>query len=169
MESIPVSVCIIAGNEAQRIRKVLESVQGGTSEIVILLNQEVNDGTDQIAKEFGAKVFREPWKGFIGQKNSAAEKCSQPWLLNLDADEAVTPELKKEIQSLLASGTPPHTAYEFPRCTFFCGRWIRHGDWYPDRVQRLWRRGAARWAGEEPHARLQIDGTVGRLNADLLH
>ena len=169
MESLPVSVCIIAGNEAQRIRKVLESVQGWTSEIVILLNQEVNDSTDKVAAEFGAKVFREPWKGFIGQKNSAAEKCSQPWLLNLDADEAVTPELKKEIQSLLASGTPPHTAYEFPRCTFFCGRWIRHGDWYPDRVQRLWRRGTARWAGEEPHARLQIDGTVGRLNADLLH
>jgi glycosyltransferase involved in cell wall biosynthesis len=168
-QRLPVSICLIAGNEAPRIRRALESVAVWAGEIVIVLNAEVNDGTDKIAEEFGAKVFREPWKGFIGQKNSVAEKCSQPWLLNLDADEVVTPELQNEISSLLAFKKNSHAAHEFPRCTFYCGRWIRHGDWYPDRVLRLWRRGAARWAGEEPHAYLEVTGTIGRLNSDLLH
>jgi len=67
-----------------------------------------------------------------------------------------------------ASGDQP-AAYEFPRCTYYCGRWIRHGDWYPDRVCRLWRHGRARWVGQEPHARLEVDGATGRLRSDLLH
>jgi glycosyltransferase involved in cell wall biosynthesis len=166
---LPISICLISGSEAHRIRRVLESVAGWAGEIVIVLNAEVSDGTDQIAAEFGAQVFREPWKGFIGQKNSVAEKCTQPWLLNLDADEIVTPELQNEIAALLASGNPPHAAYEFPRCTFYCGRWIRHGDWYPDRILRLWRRGAARWAGEDPHAKLEVNGSIGRLRSDVQH
>lgn len=166
---LPISVCIIAANEAHRIRSALTSVAGWTREIIVVLNDDVNDGTDKIAAEFGAKVFREPWKGFIGQKHSAAEKCQQPWLLNLDADEIVTPELKKEIETVVGLKGAPYAAYEFPRCVFYCGRWIRHGDWYPDRVQRLWRRGAARWGGEEPHARLEVDGQVGRLRSDLHH
>ncbi len=169
MNRLPISICLVAGNEAHRIRRTLESVAGWSAEIVIVLNAEVNDGTDKIAGEFGAKVFREPWKGFIGQKNSVAEKCTQPWLLNLDADEVVTPELQNEISCLLAAQKIPHAAYEFPRCTFYCGRWIRHGDWYPDRVLRLWRRSAAHWAGDEPHAKLEVTGTIGRLHSDLQH
>jgi glycosyltransferase involved in cell wall biosynthesis len=169
MNRLPISICLVAGNEAHRIRRTLESVAGWSGEIVIVLNAEVDDGTDKIAGEFGAKIFREPWKGFIGQKNSVAEKCTQPWLLNLDADEVVTPELQNEISLLLASGKNSHAAYEFPRCTFYCGRWIRHGDWYPDRVLRLWRRGAAHWAGDEPHAKLEVTGTIGRLRSDLQH
>ena len=94
---LPISVCLVAANEAHRIRGTLESVTGWVTEIVVVLNDDVNDGTDRIAESFGAKVFREPWKGFTGQKNSAAEKCGQPWLLNLDADEVVTPELAGEI------------------------------------------------------------------------
>jgi glycosyltransferase involved in cell wall biosynthesis len=166
---LPLSVCMIAGNEAHRIRRALASVSGWASEIILVLNEEVADGTDKIALEFGARIFREPWKGFVGQKNSAAEKCSQPWLLNLDADEVVTPELQKEIAALVTSSSSLHAAYEFPRCTFYCARWIRHGDWYPDRVLRLWRRETGRWAGQEPHARLEINGTIGRLRSDLSH
>ena len=165
----PISVCLIAGNEAHRIRHALESVAGWAAEIIVVLNEDVNDGTDKIAESFGARVFREPWKGFIGQKNSAAEKCTHPWLLNLDADEVVTPELQNEIARLLASAKPVYAACEFPRCTFYCGRWIRHGDWYPDRVLRLWQRHAARWVGEEPHAHLQVTGQIGRLRSDMLH
>ena len=74
-EKSPVSVCLIAGNEAARIRRALESVAGRTAEIIVVLNDDVNDGTDQIADSFGAKVFREPWQGHIGQKNSAAQKA----------------------------------------------------------------------------------------------
>jgi glycosyltransferase involved in cell wall biosynthesis len=129
----------------------------------------VSDATEEIALRYGAKVFREPWKGFVGQKNSVADKATQPWLLNLDADEIVGPELRKEIARAVSSSEASPAAFEFPRCTYYCGRWIRHGDWYPDRVLRLWRRGSARWAGDEPHAHLVVNGAVGRFNADLLH
>lgn len=164
----PISVCIIAGNEAKRIRRTLTSVAGWTEEIIVVLNDTVNDGTDTIAAEFGAKVFREPWKGHIGQKNSAADKASQPWLLGLDADEEISESLREEIQRAV-SGPGDQAAFCFPRCTQFCGRWIRHGDWYPDRQTRLWRRGAARWGGVDPHDKLLVQGSVGRLRGDLLH
>ena len=165
---LPISVCLISGAEAPRIRRALDSVSGWAGEIIVVLNAEVDDGTDKIAEACGAKVFREPWKGFIAQKNSAAEKCSQPWLLNLDADEEVTPELRAEIQRAVTS-PGEHAAFSFPRCTNYFGRWIRHGDWYPDRVTRLWKRGAARWAGEDPHARLEVNGSTGKISGDLLH
>jgi len=166
---LPISVCFISGAEAHRLGRALESVASWTSEIIVLLNEEVQDGTEEIAIRHGAKVFRESWKGFIGQKNSAAEKATQRWLLNLDADEVVTTELAEEIRAAVNHPASPHAAYEFPRCTFYCGRWIRHGDWYPDRVLRLWRKGKAQWLGEEPHARLEVAGTIGRLRSDLQH
>lgn len=166
---LPLSVCMISGAEASRIGRALESVAGWAAEIIVVLNADVSDGTEKLAKERGAKVFREPWKGFIGQKNSVTEKAAQPWLLNVDADESVSPELALEIARVVEGSPAAHAAYEFPRCTFYCGRWIRHGDWYPDRVLRLWRRGGAHWTGEEPHARLQVSGRIGRLQADLLH
>jgi glycosyltransferase involved in cell wall biosynthesis len=165
---LPISVCIIAGNEAARIRRAFDSVAGWTSEIILVINDDVNDGTDKIAESFGAKVFREPWKGFVAQKNSAADKAAQPWLLNLDADEEVSPALRDEIQCAMAA-PGHHAAFCFPRSTKFCGRWIRHGDWYPDRQTRLWRRGHARWIGAEVHETLQADGAVGKLRGELLH
>lgn len=160
---------MVSAAEAGRISGALESVAGWAGEIVVVLNADVTDGTEEIAVRHGAKVHREPWKGFIAQKNSVAEKASQPWLLNLDADEVVPQELAKEIAAVVLAPASTHAAYEFPRCTFYCGRWIRHGDWYPDRVIRLWKKGAAHWTGENPHARLQVDGTIGRLQTDLLH
>lgn len=166
---LPISVCLVSGAEAHRIGQTLESVVAWAGEIIIVLNEEVRDGTEEVALRYGAKVFRESWKGFIGQKNSVAEKAAQPWLLNLDADEVVTPSLAEEIRVAVGNPQSSHAAYEFPRCTFYCGRWIRHGDWYPDRVLRLWQRGQARWVGEEPHARLAVTGSVGRLRSDLEH
>ena len=145
MKKLPISVCMVSGAEAHRIGRALESVADWASEIIVVLNEEVADGTDALAARFGAKIFREPWRGFIAQKNSAAEKATQPWLLNLDADEVVSPELQREIAATVQGEENPLAACEFPRCTFYCGRWIRHGDWYPDRVLRLWRRGTARW------------------------
>jgi hypothetical protein len=168
---LPISVCVIAGNEAHRIRRALESVAGWTSETVVLLNDDVNDGTDKIAAECGANVFREPWKGHIAQKNSAARNASKEWILGLDADEVVSPELRMEIQQWFARPEKLQgiDALSFPRCTFYCGRWIRHGDWYPDRQTRLWRRGRAEWGGTDPHDKLIVDGKVGRLKSDLQH
>jgi glycosyltransferase involved in cell wall biosynthesis len=166
---LPLSVCMISGAEAPRIVRALESISGWAAEIIVVLNEQVDDGTEQIALKYGARVFREPWKGFIAQKNSAADKANQSWLLNLDADEMVPAELAGQISTVVNSSPHSIAAYEFPRCTFYSGRWIRHGDWYPDRVLRLWQRGKARWSGEDPHARLAVNGSVGRLNSDLLH
>jgi glycosyltransferase involved in cell wall biosynthesis len=166
---LPLSVCMISGAEAPRIVRALQSISSLASELIVVLNEQVDDGTEQLALKHGAKVFREPWKGFIAQKNSAADKATQPWLLNLDADEMVTPALAAEISKVVESPGDSAAAYEFPRCTFYSGRWIRHGDWYPDRVLRLWRRGSARWSGEDPHARLEVTGAIGRLSSDLLH
>lgn len=165
---LPISICIIAGNEAHRITPALQSVVEWAAEIVVVINADVNDGTDRIVESFGGKVFREPWKGHIAQKNSAVEKASQSWLLGLDADEVISAPLAGEIRrALLASND--YAAYCFPRCTQFCGRWIRHGDWYPDRQTRLWRRGQARWGGVDPHDKLLVQGRVGRLHSDLEH
>jgi len=171
VNKLPISVCIISGAEAQRVARALESIQGWTGEIIMVLNEDVHDGTEEIARQYGATIFREPWKGHIAQKNSAAEKATQEWLLGLDADEVVSPGLRDEIIAALEheAQAPQHEAFSFPRLSYYCGRWIRHGDWYPDRKTRLWRRGKARWGGENPHDKLMVDGRVGRLRHDLLH
>jgi glycosyltransferase involved in cell wall biosynthesis len=166
---LPVSVCIISGAEAHRIGRALDSVSGWTEEIVVVLNQEAADGTDRIAGERGARVVREPWQGFVAQKNSVLSKASQPWVLGLDADEAVSPELRDEIATLLSKNDNQCEAYSFPRLSFYLGRWIRHGDWYPDRCTRLWQRGKAHWTGIDPHASLKVEGSTGRLKNHLWH
>lgn len=171
MDRLPISVCMIAGAEAHRIGRALASVASWTRELIVVVNQEVSDGTDAVAAQFGATVFREPWKGHIAQKNSAAAKASQPWLFGLDADEEVSAPLQAEIAQALAAEAqaPRYAAFSMPRCTWFAGRWIRHGDWYPDRKVRLWRQGHGHWAGTDPHDRLQVSGRIGRLRHDLLH
>jgi len=168
---LPISVCMIAGAEANRIRRSLESVAAWTSELIVVINDNVSDGTDDIAKACGATVFREPWKGHIAQKNSATAKATQPWLLGLDADEVVSPELRTEIIELFSDSTrlASCAAFSFPRLTTFCGKWIRHGDWYPDRGTRLWRKGAAEWGGVNPHDKLIVRGETGKLQSNLLH
>lgn len=170
-ERLPISVCLIAANEAHRIRRALESVTGWTGEIIVVLNDDVSDETGNIAGSFGAKVFREKWKGHIAQKNSAAQKAAGEWILGLDADEVISPELRQEIREWFAHPEKLRAiaALNFPRCTCYCGRWIRHGDWYPDRQTRLWRRGAAEWGGVDPHDKLIVRGHVQKLKSNLQH
>jgi glycosyltransferase involved in cell wall biosynthesis len=162
---------MVSAAEAHRIGKALASVAEWTSEIVVVLNEEVSDGTEQIARSHGAKVIREPWKGMIGQKASVAAKATQEWILDLDADEVVSDELRGEIQHAL-SEKPVNgqvAAFSYPRLSWYCGRWIRHGDWYPDRQNRFWRRGRGHWGGVDPHAKLIVDGEVKKLRSNLLH
>ena len=168
---LPISVCMISGAEVSRIGKALASVAGWTSQIVVVLNQEVTDGTDRIAAEFGAELHREPWKGHIAQKNSAAQKATHPWILGLDADEEVSTPLREEIRTRLLDPVKSEgiAAFSFPRRTWYCGRWIGHGDWYPDRQVRLWQRGLATWGGVDPHDKLLVKGRIEKLRADLHH
>jgi glycosyltransferase involved in cell wall biosynthesis len=162
---------MISGAEAHRIGRALASVADWAAEIVVVLNQDVSDDTERIARQHGAKIFREPWKGHVAQKNSAGEKAGQEWILGLDADEEVSAELRQEIRALLSDSarSAPFAAFSFPRLSWYCGRWIRHGDWYPDRKTRLWRRGQARWGGLDPHDKLEAAGRVGKLRSNLHH
>ena len=171
MAKLPVSVCMISGAEAGRIGRALQSAADRASEVIVVLNEDVRDGTDTLCETQGAKVYREPWKGFVGQKNSAAAKASCPWILSLDADEEIPPALWAEIAAMIddPASNSPYAAFDFPRCSYYCGRWIRHGDWYPDRVLRLWRKGSAAWVGIEIHERLEVTGAVGHLRSDLRH
>ena len=171
MTRLPISVAMISGAEASRIGRSLQSVADWTSEIIVVLNEEVRDGTEEIAQRHGAKVFREPWKGYLAQKQSAADKASETWILNLDADEVVSDALRGELLGLFAGGNLSEriTAFSMPRLSWYCGRWIRHGDWYPDRLVRLWRRGQGRWGGMDPHPYGVVAGEVKKLRGDLHH
>ncbi|MDE3067838.1 MAG: glycosyltransferase family 2 protein [Verrucomicrobiota bacterium] len=168
---LPISVCIIASNEGRRIRRALDSVAGWVAEIVVVIDDKVTDGTDKIAESYGAKIFSRLWEGHAVHRNFASGKATQPWHFALDVDEVVSPKLRAEIVRVIsgADASPDSAvAYGFPRCTFYHGRWIRHGDWYPDRKVRIWRREAGRWEGS-PHEKLIVQGRVQWLHGDLLH
>lgn len=167
---LPISVCLIAGDEVHRIARALASVQGWTAEIVVVINDLVTDGTDRVAVAHGARIFSQPWQGYAAQRNFATRQATQPWILAIDADEVVSDGLREEIIALFAAGngTASPAAYSFPRLSYFCGRWIRHGNWYPDRKARLWQKGCAEWQGIV-HERLVVAGTTCSLKSDLLH
>jgi glycosyltransferase involved in cell wall biosynthesis len=162
------SVVVIARNEAANLRACLASV-AFADELVVVDNGST-DGTPAIARECGARVLETAdWPGFGPQKNRALALASCDWVLSLDADERVTPELGAQIQAAMASGTA--TAFEIPRLTRFCGQWIHHCGWTPDHVLRLFRRGTARFSDDLVHERVVTDSGVrkARLASPLLH
>jgi glycosyltransferase involved in cell wall biosynthesis len=169
VNKLPISVCIISGAEAARIEKCLRSVSGWTNEIIVVLNPEVNDGTDSIAASYGAKIFRQPWLGFREQKNIALGYATQEWILSLDADEEVSDELRTSIMRFFEGDQSRYSGARFARKVWFLGRWISHGDWYPDRVLRLFRRDKGKWAGSAEHCAVGLDGSMTTLKGDLLH
>ena len=160
------SVVVITFNEEANIRNLLESVRAADEHIV--LDCGSTDRTPEIARAFGAKTFTEAWKGYSTQKNSAIEKASGDWVLSLDADEAVEPELMEEIFSVL-DRNPSVNGYYLPRKNYFLGRWIRHGGFYPDRKLRLFRRGRGRFRERPVHEVVEVDGPTARLNHALVH
>jgi glycosyltransferase involved in cell wall biosynthesis len=166
---LPISVCLVAGAEAQRIGRALASVAGWTREIIVVLNEEVADGTDLVAAQYGARVYRHPWQGFREQKNLVLTYATQPWILSLDADEEISPALHEEIRAFLLGPEPNPNGASMPRKVWFLGRWITHGDWYPDRVLRLFRRGHGRWAGTPEHCYVKVAGSCVKLKGDLHH
>ena len=161
------SVLVITGNEEQNIRDCLSSVRWA-SEIVVV-DSGSRDKTVAIAKEFTQKVFVKEWKGYAAAKNFGLSNCGGDWVLWLDADERVSEELAKEIQTVVSQEVAPFGAYEFPRKAFFLGRWIRHCGWYPGYVTRLFKREAGRFSENKVHERLEFIGALGRLQSDLFH
>lgn len=164
-DCLPLSVAIISFNEEANIARCIAAVKEIATEIIVV-DSHSTDRTVEIAESFGAKVILEEWKGHIGQKNSALDKCSCPWILSIDCDEVVSPELQESIRQTVLNGTLE--GYQLNRKTYFLGRWIEHA-WYPDWKARLIRNGFGRWSGYDPHDRLVVTGTTGRLSGDLFH
>ena len=161
-----ISATIIALNEQGNIARAIRSV--GFCEEVLVVDSGSADRTVEIAESLGARVVKNDWPGYAAQKNFAANAASNDWILSLDADEAVGPELAAEILRLKAH-LPDRGGYDFPRLAHYCGRWIRHSGWYPDRKARLYRRDFGTWIGTFVHESLELSGPVGHLNGDLLH
>lgn len=160
------TVAIIAHNEQDRLPKTLEQIQDIASEI-ILINSCSTDNTVAVAQSYGAKVFTEEFKGYVEQKNSLIPKCTQDWILFLDADEVVNDELKAAIVKAIASGNAQ--AYEMNRLTFYLGKLLKHA-WQPNYRLRLVRRAAnPKWVGEIVHESLACDDAVARLPGYIIH
>ncbi|MDR3754912.1 MAG: glycosyltransferase family 2 protein [Terracidiphilus sp.] len=160
------SVALITRNEAANLPRTLASARWANE--IVVVDSGSTDATLDLAREAGARVFEEPWKGFAAQKNSAIAHATGDWILSLDADEEVSPELAQEIQALLA-GEPVFSAYRIPRLNHFLGRPLRHGGYWPDPKLRLFRRGAAQFADRPVHETMVAGGPVGRLRGPLIH
>lgn len=163
------SVAVITYNEERNIERCLASVRGLADEIVVV-DSGSTDRTSAMASASGARVIVHPFEGHIQQKNFAITQCRHEWVLSLDADEALTPELTASIRNALSA--PAYHGYEMNRLTNYCGSWIRHGGWYPDRKVRLFRKDKGAWTGINPHDRYELSdpsAALGRLKGDLLH
>jgi glycosyltransferase involved in cell wall biosynthesis len=164
----PLSVVIITFNEEQNIERCIQSVKDVADEIIVL-DSFSTDKTVDIARNLGAIVHQEKFRGYIGQKNLAIQLASHNYVLSLDADEALNQKLAVSILQVKKDFSC--RAYRMNRCTNYCGHFIRHGLWYPDQKIRLFDRRCARWAGMNPHDKIEVDKnfSVGWLEGDILH
>jgi glycosyltransferase involved in cell wall biosynthesis len=159
------SVVVICFNEEAILGECLSAVQWADE--IVVLDSFSTDGTLAIARSYTTQVFQSEWQGYARQKSLALTYASHPWVLSLDADEVVSPELAREIQSLLAR-EPDLAGYRVPRMAFYLGRFLRHC-WYPDLKIRLFQRGRGRWSEHEVHESVLLDGPAGRLEHPLFH
>ena len=166
---IKLSVVIITLNEEKNIKRCLDSIKNVADEILVV-DSLSTDKTVDIAKEYGARIVLQKFLGHIEQKNFAAQNATYDWVLSLDADECLTPELEKNIQR--TKENPDRNAYRFPRLNNFCGKWIKHSGMYPDAKIRLFNRVKGKWTGENPHDKWILNNKnerEGFLKGDLLH
>jgi glycosyltransferase involved in cell wall biosynthesis len=164
------SVAIIARDEEQHIGGCLESVYMLADEVVVLLDTRSQDGTAAICHAFGAHVSREPWRGYAGQRNRALDLCRGSWVLFIDADERLTPALRREIAACLPAAGAELAGYRIPRHNVFFGHVLRGGGWYPDHQLRLLRRTHARYDERHlVHERATLRGDTATLRHHLLH
>jgi glycosyltransferase involved in cell wall biosynthesis len=162
-----VSVTVITLNEATDLGDALKSV--AWADELIVVDSMSTDDTVAVARQHTDRVIVREWPGYVEQKNYAAALATNDWILSLDADERVTPELALNIRKAL-SGTPSHGGYRMPRVTYHLGRWIRTTDWYPDYQLRLYDRRVAAWTGRYVHESVTLrHATVGQLRGELQH
>ena len=164
-----ISGVIITYNEARNIARCLASLQDVCDEILVL-DSFSSDNTEQICQSFGVRFEQNTFEGHIQQKNEALQRASHPWVLSLDADEALSPELRSSILALKKQGLQKG-GFTFNRLTNYCGKWIHHSGWYPDTKLRLVTKADAQWGGINPHDQLQTSSEllIQHLKGDLLH
>ena len=160
------SVVVVTRNEEERLRACLEAVVWADE--IVVVDAESEDKTVAIAQEFTDCVVVRPWPGYAAQKNTALDLATGDWVLSLDADEVVSPELRAEIARVLAYDGPAD-GYTVARRNIFWGRWVRHGGLYPDRQLRLFRRGRGRFEGRAVHESVRVDGRVEPVAGHLEH
>ena len=161
-----VSVTVITRNEAADLADALASV--AWADEIVVVDSQSSDDTVAIARRFTDRVVVRDWPGYIAQKNYAASVATHDWILSLDADERVTPELASEIQTRLAAA-PQQAGFRIPRVTWHLGRWIRSTDWYPDYQLRLYDRRSSEWTGRYVHEAVTVRGAIGELRGELQH
>lgn len=159
------SAVIITLNTASQLESCLQSL--AFADEIVVVDSGSTDRTVEIAKGLGARVVRQAWLGYGPQKRLAVEQASNDWVLCVDADERVSPELRSSIEKAL--GGAAFRAYQMARCNRFLGRWLRHGEGYPDWILRLFDRRVARWSDDPVHEKVVTAERVGRLDGDLLH
>lgn len=167
---LKITATIITLNEAEHIRTACESVSWADE--VIVVDSGSTDGTVEIARKCGARCIEREWPGFAAQKQFAAGEAAHEWIFSLDADEEVSNELRASIEHLRSVNEAQIAdGYFMARRAFYMGRWIRGGDWYPDRQLRLYKKSKGRWEGAYIHetVRMNADARVEVLRGDLLH
>jgi len=167
-----ISACLIVLNEERNLERCLHSIAPVADEIVVVDAGSI-DRTLEIARAFQARIVPQPWLGYVGQKNFALDRAQHPWVLSIDADEELSGELSAAITRLKSDPTAESpdapNGYAVSRVVFYRGKWIRHGDWYPDHLVRLFRRDAARFTGGRVHEKLEIAGPHPLLPGELHH
>jgi len=166
-EKLDISVVIITYNEEKNIRRCLEHL--GWAREVVVVDSYSTDKTVEIAREYTDKVVLHAFEGYVKQKNYALDKATVNWVLSVDADEVVTPELLSQIREVWSKDKEMYAGFTVNRRSRFCGKWIGHCGWYPDRKLRLFNRQKGRWTGDRLHEKIQLEGKIKNLKADLLH
>lgn len=161
------SVITLALNEEHNIGDCLKGVTWADE--IIVVDSGSTDNTVEIAKQYTSNILSIEWKGYGATKNVALQRASGDWILWLDADERVPPELAAEMQAIVREDRPEYNGYEVARRAFFLGKWIAHCGWYPGRVTRLFRKANARFTESAVHEQILVEGKIGRLRNDLLH
>ena len=164
---LPVSLVVITRDAATDIAECLLSAPFCADALVV--DSGSGDHTVETARRCGARVVTHTWAGFGPQKQFAVQEARHDWVLCLDADERLSPELRESIVTLFAAGAPPNPAYALARRNRFLGRWLAHGEGYPDWTTRLFDRRRARWSDDPVHEQVLANGPVGRLDGDLMH
>lgn len=177
-ERSEISAFLITYNEERNIRACLESIS--FCDEIVIIDSFSTDRTLEIAQKFGAKVIQRPWPGYREQKSFGLAATTKEWVLNLDADERVSPELQENILQVLREDyqkkkeASPRlgadiSGYYINRVVFYLGRWWRRGGWYPEYRLRFFRRNRASWGGVDPHERALVEGETARLDGELQH